>query len=234
MPRGFLESKFHFLRYYYHGTGLVGVLWRSLPKLFASIYHREAYYVTVRDISRNGPLQRCRAKPGGAEIECVVLESSQALSSLQGKFPSSFRHSEQDLKKYLDRKCIVVLARLPETRDTESEVVGYGIAERGVFSAFGRTGMLPSDIVFSYYIEVLPAYRGWGVAVTIASAKDTYCQSIGVKKRYSTIRMYNRPSLLAVQRAGQQVVGIIERVSLLGGLVTWGTPWEQIEAIFRR
>jgi GNAT superfamily N-acetyltransferase len=234
MARSLIAEKLHQLRYFYRGTGVTGVVLQIARHLLAPLYHREVQYILIQNIERQAAADPVNGEGESPGTECLLLESSEALGALAGEIPSSFRYSVADLKEYLEQGCLVFLARKPKDTGSGKEVVGYNISQRGVFSAFGRTRWVSSDILFAHYTEVLPEYRGRKIQQVLVRARIEYCQIHGVKKRCTAVGTENQPSIVAGMRVAPTVVGPIERVSVLGGFFVWETPWERIEEALRQ
>ena len=143
--------------------------------------------------------------------------------------PSSARDSMEDLETRLGEGSLVFLASRSAGEGAGQEVVGYCICERGVFSALGRKMTTSPDILFSHYIEVLPEYRGHGLADLIRGEMVEYCCANGITTRCAVITPSNKPSLKSALRAGFRVVGTVQHVSILNGLLAWDTPWKKVE-----
>lgn len=125
------------------------------------------------------------------------------------------------------------LACRPKDTGAGKDVVGYNISQRGVFLVFGRTRRISPEFLFGRYTEVLPAHRGRKVQEALLRVRMAYCRAHGLKKRCGTIGVENRPSIISI-RQSYTIAGTIERVSVLGGLFTWETPWERIEEVLYR
>jgi len=109
-------------------------------------------------------------------------------------------------------------------------VIGYGVYQQGVFPFLRGTGKVSAGLLYCHYVEVLPEYRGQRIHAVIAKAADAYGRRNGAKQNCATIPAHNRPSILSTLRAGSTVVGKVERVAILKGLLWWETPWEEVAA----
>jgi L-amino acid N-acyltransferase YncA len=203
-------------------------------KLLTSLYHREAQYILLKRVasqeaSRPGPRE-------GSETEttCLLVESVEALQEVAREIPTTMRDSVDQLKQRVAQGCIVTLARRPQKAAAGQQVIGYGIYERGVFSALGRQGTVSSDLLFNHYIEVLPEYRGQRIADVMRRAIDVYCRAQRLTKRCTVVSPSNESSLRSDLRFGYTIVGTVARVSLLQGLFVWETSWESIAAALRQ
>lgn len=163
------------------------------------------------------------------KTECLVVDSPAALAAVAQEFPASFRDSVETLTQRVAQGCVVVLARRPRTEGRGKKVIGYNISERGVFLALGRRGTLSPEVVFSHYWEVLPACRGQRIANLLAATWDKYFRQRGVTVCCAVIALENVASLRASLRQESKVVGTVQRLSLLRGVLVWETPWPQIE-----
>ncbi len=148
--------------------------------------------------------------------------------------PPSLRDSFEDLEGRLEEGCLVFLATRSPGLESEKNVVGYCICERGVFSALGRKRILAADIMFTHYIEVTPEYRGRGLADMIRHEIEEHCRANGINVRCSVIAPSKIPSLKSSLRAGFKIVGSITHVSAFNGLLVWNTPWKRIEKILKK
>jgi ribosomal protein S18 acetylase RimI-like enzyme len=149
-------------------------------KLAKSIWRRESAYVSARDVAQN--LARFGKTDFPPGIECVVVESPEAIEAYRDEIPSSFRDSAERLKQRLAEGCVVFLARLPKQNGQDRRVVGYRLAEKGVFSVLDLKSKVSHDILFIHYIEVLPAFRRQKVARFLVRASLEYCAAKGLKK----------------------------------------------------
>ena len=141
----------------------------------SAIYSRQVQHITVKrldvpDARRPGP------DPG---TTCLIVDSVYALATLTGDFPSTFRDSVEDLARRLMQGCVVCVARRKRADGAGYEIIGYELAERGVFSALGRRKGVASDVVFSHWAEVLPAYRGRRIHGHMFAARDAYFRARG-------------------------------------------------------
>lgn len=227
-----LIRKARHVGYLYHGDGAKAVALQLARKLMAPLYQRERQYISIHTIQDRDPL--ASLLPGAGEnlgIECLVVETPEALRGVEAELPSATLADH--LRTRLAQGSIVVLARQAQTMGGGKKVVGYGVCQRGVFSALGRTGRIAADILFSHYTEVLPAYRGQRIFQLIREAQFEYCRGQGLKKLCGVATVHNRSAILARTRTGEALVGTVERVALLGGLFVWETPWERIEQVLR-
>ena len=234
MARSFVENKLHYLRYYYRGTGLVGILRKSLRTLLRPLYYREAYYILTRRLDEQETRDCTSTEWWDLETDCSIIESVEALHAIQHEIPASFRHSVTDFAVSLERGCVLVIVRRPKADEGGKLVVGYDISERGVCSIQGYERAISPEIAWGRYSEILPEYRGRRLHEMLVSVRFEYWRRNGVKKSGGTIEVHNRPSLLAGLRTGSTIVGTSAQVSVCGGLYTWRTPWEHIEASLRR
>jgi len=195
-------------------------LWQALT---ISLYSRQLQWITVKRLDAPDP-----ALPPDPETECFVVDSLPAFDAVAPEIPPAFRDSVKALEARVARGCVVCLARRPRKDGGGQVVVGYEIAERGIFSALGRRKALGGDVVFSHYAEVLPTYRGQRIHRRLFAARDEYFRQRGGKILCGVVAPHNRASLHALARAGHQVVGTVARVSVLRVVVVWQTPWERI------
>jgi hypothetical protein len=215
------------------------VLWSALGRGLAALvrgagavaFRRRRQHITVQPIRLLDAVAAKRTTDDG-EIECVVADSLAALAALAPRFPPEFRDSGRKLQRRLAQGCVVSLARRRDD-SAVSHVVGYELAERGVFSALGRRRPVSADVVFSHWAEVLPAYRGRRIHALLFATRDAYFGTRGAKIVVGVVSPKNRASLRALQRAGSLVAGSVERIELCGGALTWETPWEGIDRVLQ-
>lgn len=221
------------LRQTYQARGLIGVLRLLARRALATLYRRETQHIFVRRIPGHAsrPLLSEAAEPGGTT--CLFVESAAALREVEGEIPPAIRDSVDQLRKRLAEGCSVVLARRPHASGTGHDVIGYAINEPGVFSALGRRGRVSSDYLFNHYIEVLPEYRGQRIADVMRRAMDEYGRMRGFTRRCSVVSPVNESSRRSNLRYGLIHAGTVARVSILGGLYVWDTPWEDVERALR-
>jgi len=162
-------------------------------------------------------------------VTCLVIDSASGVGALTGEFPSTFRDSVDEVTRRVRLGCVLCVARLKRADGTPHEVIGYELAERGVFSAMGRRKAVGRDVVFSHWAEVLPAYRGRRVHGLLFAARDAYFRARGGKMIVGVCAPRNRSSLHALKRDGAVVVGRVKQISMLS-LIVWETPWARIEA----
>ncbi|MEW6298983.1 MAG: hypothetical protein AB1671_14810 [Thermodesulfobacteriota bacterium] len=221
--------KYHQLQQLYRAGGLTRVMIRLARDLLTSVYHYQMQYITSRRLDRDVVDDLANQTRERLKIECLVVESTEAFQAVKDEIPSSMRDSVDDLNRRLAQGCIITLARKPKDEGGGKEVIGYSIAERGVFSALGRRGKVSPDVLFGHYVEILPQYRGQRIHILITTARDTHCLKYGLKKNCGVISPQNYPSLRSSRRRGSRIVGIVQRVSVLRGLFVWETPWERIQ-----
>jgi GNAT superfamily N-acetyltransferase len=201
-------------------------------KLAKSICRQESAYVSARDVEQNLAQFTNNDFPPG--IECAVVESPEAIETYRDEIPPSFRDSAERLKQRLAEGCVVFLARMPKQDGPGLRVIGYRLAEKGVFSALDLKGRVSQDILFIHYIEVLPAFRGQKVARFLVRASLEYCTAKGLKKTLTVGSPLNELSARAFRKdlTGQLDLGTVEKVWFLRGLFVWQTPWKTLEKRF--
>jgi GNAT superfamily N-acetyltransferase len=199
------------------------------PKLAKSICRQESAYVSARDVAQNLAQFTDNDFPPG--IECVVVGSPEQIEPFENEFPPSFRDSPARLKQRVAEGCVAFLARLPRPEGLGRRVVGYRLAEKGVFSVLDIKGKVSQDILFIHYIEVVPAFRSQKIARFLVKASLDYCAAKGLKKTLTVGSPLNELSARAFRKddAGRLDLGTVEKVSLLRGLIVWRTPWKKIE-----
>lgn len=224
-----LVQKYRPLQLLSRERGLAQVLCHLARAVLLSFYHRQAQYILMKAIENRAHVAPANTAEEKMGIECLIVESAEALQAVAREIPTSIRDSADQMKKRLEQGCLVILARRPKSSATGQEVIGYGIYEPGVFSALGRKGKVSSDILFNHYLEVLPEYRGRRVADLMNRIMETYCVAHGFRTRCTVVSIHTPAPLKSSLRAGLTIVGTIARVSVLRGLVVWETPWECIE-----
>jgi hypothetical protein len=198
--------------------------------LAASVYSRQLQYVTVQPIAADAALAKTTTPDG--TVEGLVLDSVDALHALAQQYPAAvFRDAADELGKRIAQGCVVSLARRRTPTGT-GEIVGYELAERGVFSALGRRRAVGKEIVFSHWAEVSPAWRGRRIHALLFATRDAYFAERGGKIVCGVVAPKNRASLQALGRARSVIVGTVARVALFG-VVVWETPWERTEQALR-
>lgn len=209
-------------------VGRVARLVRYLASVLPSaLYWRQQQYITVKRLDRLLPA----AASTPSDIECLMVDSVAALQIVGWEIPESFRDSVMELGKRVNRGCVVCLARRRRDDGEGHEVVGYEIAERGVFSAMGRRIAAADDVVFSHYAEVLLEYRGRRIHGLMFATRDAYFRRRGGRVVCGVCLPHNHASLAALRRDGAVVVGTVEQVSLFRGRFVWNTPAERVHAV---
>jgi hypothetical protein len=198
-----------------------------------SLYSRQRQYITVKRLDVADATDVSTWTAPDRETDCLVLDSPKALRALAPEIPAGFRDSVAELHRRVAHGCVVCVARRPRTDGAGKEVVGYEIAERGVFGALGRRTPLARDVVFSHYAEVLPAYRGQRIHRLLCATRDAYFGRRAGRIVCGVAAPQDRASLQALGRAGHTVVGTVTRITVLRRLVVWQTPVERIERVLR-
>ena len=202
---------------------LLGQLGRTVT---ASVFARQRQYITLKHIGDARDATAAIAQDG--RTECLVVDSPDALDAVAADICASFRDSVGALRARVARGCVVCLARRPRADGRGSVVVGYEIAERGIFSALGRRIAAPSDVIFSHYVEVLPMYRGQRIHRLLFATRDAYFRERGGRVVCGVCAPHNHASLRALERDGATIVGTVERISLLRIFVLSYTPFDRI------
>jgi hypothetical protein len=199
-----------------------------------SLYCRQRQYITVKRLDVPDATDGFIWTAADRETECLVLDSPRALRAVAPEIPPVFRDSVAALHRRMAHGCVVCVARRPRKDGAGKEVVGYEIAERGVFWGLGRRTPLARDVVFSHYAEVLPAYRGQRIHRLLCATRDTYFRRRAGRILCGVVPVEDRASLQALGRAGHTVVGTVTRITVLRILVVWQTPIERIERALGR
>jgi len=192
----------------------------------ASICFHQRQYITLARLGGPAPAA-LDATPPDARLACKVVDSLEAFHAVMREIPAAFRDSVDELARRVAHGCVLCLVRRHDGEGGH-EVIGYEIAERGVFSALGRRRPVAGDVIFSHYVEVLPAWRGRGIHRCLFATRDAYFHERGGRVVCGVVAPQNRASLRALRRAGHAVVGSVVRVSLGRGLFVWDTPWQHI------
>lgn len=208
-----------------------GLLRPLLRALTALVLSHQRQYITIKALDAVG----APAMPLSTDhhTECLVVDSPAALEAVAAGICASFRDSVADLKARIARGCVVCVARRPRRDGGSSEVVGYEIAERGVFSALGRRMTVADDVIFSHYVEVLPAYRGQRIHQQLFTTRDAYFRQRNGRLVCGVCAPHNYASLQALRRDGAVIAGTVERIVLFRAFVAWYTPFERIAHLFR-
>jgi hypothetical protein len=193
-------------------------------RIAGSIFYRQRQLITLQRILC-GPPKSCLSHDAG--IRCVTVDSLDAIDAIADVFPTVFRDSVAQLRERVAQGCVLSVA-LRSPAEGRVEVVGYELAERGVFSALGRRYPAPGEIVFSHWAEVLPQCRGQRIHARLFAARDAYFAPRGGRFVCGVVLPKNHASLRALHRAGSLVVGAVTRLTLFGRLVIWETPPERI------
>jgi ribosomal protein S18 acetylase RimI-like enzyme len=198
-------------------------------KLCSSIFCRESVHISARDVA--DALNGLGRLEFSQSLEHAVLESPEQIDFYGSEFASSFRDSVADLRQRLAQGCVIFLARIAKQDGSGHQVVGYRLAERGVFSALGLKNKISPNILFIHYIEVLPEFRRQKIAIFLVRVTLEYCAAKGFAKTLTVGSPSNQLSARAfrVHPDGRQPLGDIHKVSLLRGLIVWRTPWKKIK-----
>ena len=203
---------------------LLGQLGRTVT---ASVFARQRQFITLK------PIGDAPDPPVDGRTECLIVDSPEALDAIAADICASFRDSVEALRARVARGCVVSVARRPRTDGRGSIVVGYEIAEPGVFSALGRRIPAPKDVIFSHYVEVLPAYRGQRIHRLLFATRDAYFRVRGGRVVCGVCAPQNQASLRALRRDGASIVGTVQRISLLRVFVLSYTPFDRIAQLLR-
>jgi GNAT superfamily N-acetyltransferase len=201
------------------------VLRRRIQKYIRLVYSHDVQYVRGRIV--HDPIVELNTS-NNDKIECIVVESVASLRRFENEILNSFRDSAERLKKRLYEGRIVIFA-LKRTEAQRHAIIGYILAERGVFSALGRKLKIAPDLLFGHYIEVLPPYRQSGVAKFLLHAMDEYCFKNGITKYCGSVSSRNSAAMTALATKSNEVVGKVKRISIFGGIFIWETPSDAIK-----
>lgn len=225
------QRKRRHIHYVYRGSGIFAVIGWAVRSVISPLYQRDVRYIIAQKIPSRPRPDSGEEEKTHAKGKCVTVESLEALRLIEKEIPPSFTYSLEDFRAYLTQGCVVFLVFESETEGRERALIGYGVYQRGVIAILGREKKSPFDLLFGRFREMLPEYRGQRYSDILRETREEYCRRNGVKFLGGTIAPDNRPSLKSsLTRGGYQIVGTVERVSLLKGCFVWATPWEQIEA----
>jgi hypothetical protein len=203
-----------------------GMLFSNVARtVMTLVFSYRRQYITVKALQRGG--EPTPDFTGDGRTQCFVVDSLAAFEAVAREIGTSFRDSVADLRTRVMNGCVLSVARQPQP-DGRLEVVGYEIAERGIFSALGRRTPVADDVIFSHYVEVLPTCRGQRIHRLLFSTRDAYFSQRGGRIVVGVCEPQNHASLRALQRDGAVVVGVVERTSVLRFFVTSYTPFERI------
>ncbi|MGH7835482.1 MAG: GNAT family N-acetyltransferase [Candidatus Binatia bacterium] len=217
----------------YREVGLRRTVLQLLRMLSSYVWQRETVFIRGRIIDdqtsagSNEPI-------GVSPVECMTLQFPSDIDAIEHELPASFRDSPDRLKERLQEGCIVILACKRRKKNHGHEILGYLIAEKGVFSALGRKRNVAPDVLYGHYIEVLPEYRRMGIANFLNQNMEEYARGNGLRKYYSVVSTKNRIAARTLGRKNRENLGSVERVTIMGGLYVWQTPWQQIENILNK
>jgi hypothetical protein len=190
---------------------------RWLLLFFGLVYRRQL--ITVKHLIGTFP-----EPPDLPDVDVAIVDSARELRRFAHEIRWPFRDSFAVLETRLDAGCVVCLARSKRADGQGMEVIGYELAERGIFSALGRRTRVSPDVIFSHWAEVIPERRGQRIHGGIFAARDEYFRRRGGAMVVGVCRPDNHASLRALRRDGADVVGAVERIAL--GL--WRTPDSEI------
>lgn len=200
----------------------LGDLARAITTL---VFSRQQQYITLKSLEHHGG---AAAHPtGDGRAECLVVDSVAAFEAVAHEIGTSFRDSVGDLRTRVVNGCVLCVAR-QRRYDGRFEVVGYEIAERGIFSALGRRTPVADDVIFSHYVEVLPACRGQRIHRLLFATRDAYFRQRGGRVVCGVCEPQNQASLRALRRDGALIVGVVERIAVLRVFVMSYTPFDRI------
>jgi ribosomal protein S18 acetylase RimI-like enzyme len=212
----------------------VGGAKKILDALTASIWHREVVQISGRIVKDH--LNKLSQMEFPRDIECAVVESAEELEAFENHMSPALRDSPEKLKRRLSERCVVFFAMRRTEAPAAHEILGYCLGQKGVFSALGRKALLAPDILFVHYIEVLPGYRSQGIAKSLLRATYEYAERHGFERTITVRSPTNQLSGQAFRQAkdSYRILGEMERISILRGLVVWHTPWRKIERAIGR
>jgi hypothetical protein len=204
---------------------VLGALGNLARAISTRVFAHQRQYITLKVLHEQpGSVSRPRA---AGRTECLVVDCVAAFDAVAKEIGKSFRDSVVDLRARVVNGCVLSVARRPR-HDGRFEVIGYEIAERGIFSALGRRMPVADDVIFSHYVEVLPAFRGQRIHRLLFSTRDAYFRQRGGRVVCGVCEPNNRASLQALRRDGAIIVGVVERITVLRVFVMSYTPFDRI------
>ena len=220
------------LQYLHRGIGLKRMTLRIAQKIVAPVYRHEVAYIVVRDVKQRGSPKLPKGNNRGhVDTECVVLETLESLKQVLSELPSSIPIDSLINHLTAGPERILILARRLKVTGSGKQVIGYRRCETGIFSALGVRAKIAGDILFVHHTEILPDYRGHRIQQAIRDATYRYCQRNGLHKICGVVLAHNLPSIMAHTRNREdRTVGVVEVVSVLGGLFKSTTPMEKIKS----
>jgi GNAT superfamily N-acetyltransferase len=189
------------------------------------VFSRQRQYITLKFLDQE--VAPVAGPTSDGETECLVVDSVAGFEGIAKDIGTSFRDSAADLRTRLLNGCVLSIARR-RRRDGRRQVVGYEIAERGIFSALGRRIPVADDVIFSHYVEVMPACRGQRIHRLLFSTRDAYFKQRGGRVVCGVCEPQNHASLQALRRDGALIVGVVERIAVLRVFVMSYTPFDRI------
>jgi ribosomal protein S18 acetylase RimI-like enzyme len=189
----------------------------------------EAQHVIVAPVGA-APVAQHGASPDKA-AGCVVVESLQELEAIASEIPPAF--SLEKLRRAIEPRRILMLARRPGGPGRAPQVVGYRLCERGVLkSSLGLNERIPDSFLFIHYAEVLPEYRGQRIAELLRECSHRFAARRNIAWTCGVVSLGNAPSLAAHLRPGPAtgpiVVATIHKLSFFGGRFALRTPWRRV------
>jgi len=189
------------------------------------VFSHQRQYITLKVLQHDAGAVTSAA--GQERTECLVVDSVAAFDAIAKEIGKSFRDSVTELRARVVNGCVLSVARRLR-HDGRFEVIGYEIAERGIFSALGRRMPVADDVIFSHYVEVLPPFRGQRIHRLLFSTRDAYFRQRGGRVVCGVCEPQNRASLQALRRDGAVIVGVVERIAVLRVFVLSYTPFDRI------
>ena len=211
------------LKYLYKVNPTV-MIERLTKKIIAPFYRHEFGYITLTEEFSE---HKYKDKH---ETKCIYINKTETLKSWQSIIPDLIPVNQ--LREHLlkQKNNCIILATRTGLNTSERIVVGYRILQHGYFSHdWGIKGNLPSDMLFVYYTEVLPEYRGQRINRMLMEATQDYCRKNRIRRYIGVIGTHNKPSIThSLRWKDTRIIGKIELFSLFGGFFKRATSWDEI------
>lgn len=224
------------LAYLLRSRGSWGTLQRAFAQVLSPLLNVTDFYITMQYWRSASDVNEKWPDDGDLGTHSVVVESVEEFEEFRDEFDDYFDFEKS--RNFLARspKRLIVLARRPR-KDGGCQVIGMRTCEIGIFSIWNRKRRieLPNDIVMIYNNEVHPQYRGQRVTLISRKGFYEYGMKNGVIRTIGITGSHNLSSLKAHMKGSGMIrptiKGKIRRVTLLGGLIDWMTPADEIKAM---
>ncbi len=224
------------LAYLLRSRGFWGALQRAFAQVVSPFCKITDYYIQMLYLQPGFDVDDKWPEDDDMGTHSVAVESVEELEEFCDEIDDHF--DIEQCRSFLtgSSKRFLILARRPR-EDGTCRVIGVRTCEIGVFSIWKgkRQIALPDDIAMIHDNEVHPQYRGQRVSLISRKGIYAYCMKKGVDRTVGTIGTQNLSSIKAHKQGSSMIrsaiKGRIRRVRLLGGLIDWMTPPEEIRAL---